>query len=48
MNHWTKLSIDYANKRVYLDGLFQVYPTIPERNEQYRKTQKKYQTGGSL
>lgn len=30
MNHWTKLSIEYANQRSYLDDLFQVYPTIPE------------------
>ena len=30
MNHWSKLSIDYANQRSYLDDLFQVYPTIPE------------------
>jgi len=30
MNYWTKLSIDYANQRNYLDDLFQVYPTIPE------------------
>lgn len=30
MNPWTKLSIDYANQRSYLDDLFQVYPTIPE------------------
>lgn len=30
MNHWTKLSIDYANQRSYLDDLFLVYPTIPE------------------
>ncbi len=30
MNHWTQLSIDYANQRSYLDDLFQVYPTIPE------------------
>jgi len=30
MNHWIKLSIDYANQRSYLDDLFQVYPTIPE------------------
>ena len=30
MNHWTKLSIEYANQRNYLDDLFQVYPTIPE------------------
>ncbi|MBI5234588.1 MAG: restriction endonuclease [Deltaproteobacteria bacterium] len=30
MNSWTKLSIEYANQRSYLDDLFQVYPTIPE------------------
>lgn len=30
MNAWTKLSIEYANSRSYLDDLFQVYPTIPE------------------
>ncbi len=30
MNYWTKLSIEYANQRNYLDELFRVYPTIPE------------------
>lgn len=30
MNHWTKLSIEFANQRNYLDELFTVYPTIPE------------------
>ena len=30
MNHWTKLSIEYANQRNYLDELFRIYPTIPE------------------
>ena len=30
MNIWTKLSIEYAKQRSYLDDLFQVYPTIPE------------------
>lgn len=30
MNPWTKLSIEYASQRSYLDDLFQVYPTIPE------------------
>jgi hypothetical protein len=30
MNKWTKLSIDFANQRDYLDQLFKVYPTIPE------------------
>lgn len=29
MNYWTKLSIDYANQKSYLDDLFRVYPTIP-------------------
>ncbi|HCN36433.1 MAG TPA: restriction endonuclease [Bacteroidetes bacterium] len=30
MNYWTRLSIDYANQRSYLDDLFKVYPTIPD------------------
>ena len=30
MNYWTKLSIEYANQRSYLDDLFSAYPTIPE------------------
>lgn len=30
MNHWTQLSIEFANQRNYLDKLFEVYPTIPE------------------
>ena len=30
MNYWTKLSIEYANQRSYLDDLFQIYPTIPD------------------
>ena len=30
MNHWTKLSIEYANQRNYLDDLFKIYPTIPD------------------
>lgn len=30
MNYWTKLSIEYANQRSYLDDLFKVYPIIPE------------------
>ena len=30
MNYWTKLSIEYAQQRSYLDDLFQIYPTIPE------------------
>ncbi|MBR1942869.1 restriction endonuclease [bacterium] len=30
MNHWTNLSIEYANQRNYLDDLFKIYPTIPD------------------
>ncbi|HBE02119.1 MAG: restriction endonuclease [Spirochaetes bacterium GWF1_41_5] len=30
MNKWTKLSIEYANQKSYLDDLFHVYPTIPD------------------
>jgi len=30
MNHWTKLSVEFANQRNYLNELFSVYPTIPE------------------
>ena len=30
MNHWLKLSVEYANQRNYLDNLFRVYPIIPE------------------
>ncbi|MCF0207610.1 MAG: restriction endonuclease [Bacteroidales bacterium] len=30
MNKWTKLSIEYANQRSYLDDLFGIYPTIPD------------------
>ena len=30
MNPWTKLSVEYANQRSYLDDLFQVYPLVPD------------------
>ena len=30
MNYWTKLSVQYAAQKSYLDDLFQVYPTIPD------------------
>ena len=29
MNHWTNLSIEFANQKNYLDELFKVYPSIP-------------------
>ena len=38
MNYWTKLSIDYASQKSYLDDLFQVYPTIPEGIRDIDKT----------
>ena len=31
MNKWTKISVELANKRNYLDQLFTVYPTIQEK-----------------
>lgn len=30
MNHWTDLSIQFANQRNYLDELFTVYPLAPD------------------
>lgn len=27
-NHWTQLSIEYANERCYLDDLYRVYPVV--------------------
>lgn len=49
MNYWTKLSIEYANQRNYLDDLFQVYPTIPEgirniNNDLWKVIEKAFQT----
>jgi len=38
MNYWTKLSIDYANQRNYLDNLFTIYPIIPEGIRDIDKT----------
>jgi len=37
MNYWTKISIDYANQKSYLDDLFHVYPTIPEGIREIKK-----------
>ena len=33
MNKWTKTSIELASKNNYLDRLFAVYPTIPDRKK---------------
>lgn len=38
MNYWTKLSVEYASQKSYLDDLFQVYPTIPEGIRDINKT----------
>jgi len=38
MNYWTKLSIEYASQKNYLDALFRVYPTIPEAIREIDKT----------
>ena len=53
MNHWTQLSIDYANQRSYLDDLFQVYPTIPEGireldQENWKKIEKAFERKDNL
>lgn len=29
MNYWTELSVEFANKRNYLDELYKVYPIFP-------------------
>ena len=49
MNYWTKLSVEYANQRTYLDDLFTVYPTIPEGIREidkslWRKVEKSYES----
>jgi len=38
MNHWTKLSIGFANQRNYLDELFRVYPLAPDSVRDIDKT----------
>lgn len=38
MNHWTNLSIEFANQRNYLDELYRVYPTIPNCIREIRKS----------
>jgi hypothetical protein len=37
MNYWTKLSVEYASQKSYLDDLFKVYPTIPEGIREIKK-----------
>jgi len=38
MNHWTQLSIDYANQKNYLDQLSRIYPIIPESKRDINST----------
>jgi hypothetical protein len=45
MNKWTKLSIEYASHRSYLDDLFAVYPIIPDgirENKMYKSLAATY------
>lgn len=47
MNHWTKLSIELANQRDYLDQLFKVYPLVPETfrvidDKKWQKVEKSF------
>ncbi len=30
LNYWTKISMDFASQRNYLDELFKIYPAIPD------------------
>lgn len=39
MNHWTQMSIRYANQTNYLDSLFRIYPTIPDGIRDIDETQ---------
>lgn len=34
MNYWTKLSVEYASQRNYLDELYKVYPIVPNFRRQ--------------
>jgi len=53
MNRWTKLSIEYANQKNYLDDLFTVYPTIPEGireidKEKWNKVERAFENHNNL
>lgn len=53
MNHWTELSIAFANQRNYLDQLYKVYPTIPEGirdidNDNWRKIEKSFKEKNNI
>ncbi len=53
MNKWTKLSIEYANQKAYLDDLFQVYPTIPDGirdidNDIWKRVEKEFRNQNNL
>ena len=36
MNKWSKISIELANQKNYLDQLFEVYPTIPDERRKIK------------
>lgn len=53
MNYWTKLSVEYANQRNYLDELFKVYPTIPDgirdiNEEMWKNVEKCFENQDNL
>jgi len=53
MKRWTKLSIEYANQKNYLDDLFTVYPTIPEGireidKEKWNKVERAFENHNNL
>ena len=37
MNYWTKLSVDFAQQRNYLDELYKVYPITPNLRREIPK-----------
>lgn len=41
MNYWTKLSVDFAQQRNYLDELYKVYPISPNLRRQISKDKER-------
>lgn len=53
MNYWTKLSIEYANQKSYLDDLFQVYSVVPDgirgiEMEKWSEVKKHFQSKNNV
>lgn len=40
MNYWTKLSVEFANQRNYLDELYKVYPITPNLRREIAKSKE--------